>query len=153
MIQEMTGKLILDTRCNKWCQLPYPNHPQGCPNYGKRSYCPPHAPPLSKFIDLNKPHWFIINRFNLQEHIEKMRTKHPSWSERRLCCVLYWQTHIRRMLRDEIKSFQLTHPDTKFTLLPEAMGVNVISTALKNNINLEIKPKKIVTKIALIGYA
>jgi len=143
----------LDNRVGKWCQCPYPGHPKGCPNYGKKSHkhCPPHAPNVAQFIDLSKPHWFIINKFNLEKHIENMRLKHPSWSERRLRCVLYWQTHVRRLLRDEIKAFQQSHPNTVYTLLPEGMGVNVISTALKNGIDLEVKPKKIVTKIALIG--
>ena len=33
-------------RTRLWCQLPYPNHPKGCPNYSKN----PNCPPLAKFM-------------------------------------------------------------------------------------------------------
>ena len=42
MIVNITGKLAINYRANKringkpsWCELPYPGHKKGCPNYGK----------------------------------------------------------------------------------------------------------------------
>lgn len=142
----------MDNRCGNWCQLPYPNHPKGCPNHGQRNYCPPYAPLVSDFFDLYRQHWFLITEFDLIGHMEAFRIRYPSWSERRLKCVLYWQNQVRSIQRQQIAEFRLEHPDTVFTQLPEAMNVNVLRTLLGLKIDFETKPKRKVLKIALIGY-
>ena len=40
-------------RDGRWCMLPYPNHPKGCPNHGQKSHCPPFAPIAYDFFDFN----------------------------------------------------------------------------------------------------
>ena len=149
---DVTGKLIISNMVGEWCKLPYPDHPQGCPNYGKQAHCPPQAPTVAEFIDLSRPHWFIIVPFNLEAHAQRMKAKHPKWSDRQARCVLYWQNTVRKSLRIAINSFTWQHPGTTSTLLPEAMGVNVIATAKKVGIDIEVKPEKIVAKIALVGF-
>ncbi len=148
----MTGKLVLDSRSREWCRLPYPDHPSGCPNYGKRSDCPPTACQIEEWIDLSRPHWFIIAFFDLGSHIQRMRSRHPSWSDRQCRCVLYWQSGVRKGLTLICRQFQKGKEGTVMTLTPEAMGVNVIETAERLGIPIERRPKRLVHKIALIGF-
>ena len=149
---EVTDKLYIDNRCGQWCKLPYPNHPDGCPNYGQRNYCPPYAPLVSDFFDFSKQYWFLITEFDLAAHVDAFRIKQPSWSERRLKCVLYWQNKVRSIQRQQIIEFRLAHPNTVFTQLPEAMNTNVLRTLQSLRINFETKPEKKVLKVALLGY-
>lgn len=151
-IVEVTGQLEINLKAREWCKLPYPGHPNGCPNYGKNDTCPPKAPLVDKIFDLSQQHWFIVEEFNLQDHMEKMRTKHSGWSDRQLKCCLYWQRGVRFRLIEHVREFQRTHPLSIYTLVPEAMGVQVINTARKVGIPMETKPQKIVRKIALVGY-
>lgn len=149
---EVTEKLVIDYRSREWCKLPYPDHKNGCPNYGKKAECPPEAPLIKDFIDLTIPHWFIVVKFNILAHIKRMKEKHPMWSDRQAKCVLYWQGTVRKTLRDECLNF-CRSSNRIFTLLPEAMGVQVIQTAKKIGIPIEVKPKEFIHKIALIGYS
>ena len=152
MLIDVTGKLLLDTRVEYWCRMPYPGHPHGCPNYNQRSLCPPNAPQVGDFFDLEKPHRFLIIEFNLGEHVLKMQIRHPNWTYRRLKCLLYWQGHVRKMLYEHINSIRKADKRIVYTLLPEAMGVNVFKTLRRLGIPFEAKPKTKVLKIALLGY-
>jgi len=144
--------LVIDYRAREWCLLPYPNHPKGCPNYNHKEECPPLAPVIEDFIDLKKKKWFVVAKFNLQEHANNLKAKHSDWSDKQARCVLYWQGSVRKQLTDVCKKITL-HTPLVFTLIPEAMGVQVIKTAKKLNIPIKTRPKVFVHKIALIGYS
>lgn len=147
---------VLDKKVRHLCFKSYYNHPKGCPNYNKRRTCPPAAPLLSDFFDVNKKVMAVCVDFDLGQHIEKMKSKHPHWSQRQLECCLYWQGTVRKKLREEV-AYSLT----RYSLLredklastdcPEAMGVDVTATMKAVGIILEWPPKKIVRKIAFIG--
>lgn len=151
-VVEVTGKLKIDYRSREWCKLPYPGHPKGCPNYGLKSHCPPQAPKIEDWLDLTKPHWFVVVDFNLKEFARQLRHKNPDLTDRQTRCVLYWQGKVRKMLKDDIAKFQYHHPGTVFTLLPEAMGIHVITTARRVGIPIKARPEDIIIKIALVGY-
>jgi hypothetical protein len=155
MIIEVTNKLIINYRAHEringkkaWCELPYPRHKKGCPNYGKS--CP--LPRVGTVFDLLKPHWFAIIRFDLISHIQRMKNLHPGWSYNQCKCVLYWQNGIKKQLDNICKEFiQIKDKNLIYHKIPEAMGVNVILTMKKIGHPIEIKPKNIIHKIALIG--
>ena len=162
MIIDVTGILIINHSSHKrlngkkaWCELEYPGHKKGCPNYSKCS----ELPDLEDYFDLTRNHWFCIQEFNLAAHVEKMKQKHPEWSERQCRCVLYWQNGVRNELSDKSRSFIKTmkttysvNGDLRFHLIPEAMGLNVMMTMRKIGQPIEIKPVNIVRKISLIGF-
>ncbi len=150
-VLDVTDKLCFDDRVDHWCQLPYPGHPEGCPNHGEKSHCPPSSPVAHDFFDLNKRHWFLITEFDFASYIQIMQIRHPEWSERRLRCVLYWQNQVRTIQRQQITTFRQYHPNTVFTQLPEAMHLNILLTLRHLKIDFETKPKKKVLKIALVG--
>ena len=85
------------------CALPYPGHPKGCPNLGKKCGCPPYASMIFDHIQL--PYYAIVNEFNLESHVDSLRIRHPTWSERQLECCLYWQPKARKQLNKLIKDF------------------------------------------------
>lgn len=152
-IHEITGKLIIDYRARDWCEMPYPDHPNGCPNYNKNPECPPQAPLIEDWLDIDKPHWFIISEFDLLAHTQRMKEKHPNWSDKQCRCVLYWQNTPRKELREAIREFTKEYPNTISTLIPEAMGVQVLKTAKGIGIPITAKPLATVYKIALVGYS
>lgn len=150
MITAIT-QLKINMKARKWCLLPYPDHPKGCPNYGKRNTCPPDAPLVEDFIDTEQSMYLIVVEFDLGAHIRKMLQTHHGWSERQAKCVLYWQAGVNKRLENECKLFMWSHPNMVTTRCPEAMGVNVITTAQIAGIPVKVKPEGIVYKIALAG--
>lgn len=134
------------------CRSPYPNHPKGCPNYGKRKTCPPIVKTLEEIFDCSKNFYAIWTTFPFGEHIAKMKQLHPNWSERQLSCCLYWQGTARKNLKQEILKFTQTHSDFLIiTSCPEAMGVNVTATMASIGEELEWPPKTITYQVALAG--
>lgn len=150
-------KLVLDPKMRELCYRPYYNHPKGCPNYGKRSSCPPKAPMLNEIMDLSKPVWAVWEIFDLAAHRERMRAKHPHWSKRQLDCCLYWQGTLLKDLRCEVANFCTMRLLYKLSeslevlYRPEANGVNVTATLEGIDVKLEWPPEKIVHKVALVG--
>ena len=145
--------LVMTYHSSKWCQIPYPNHSKGCPNY-KREGCPPEAKHIRRILDLTCPIYFVHSEFDLQAHIERMKSRHPHWTERQLRNVLYWQGTSRKQLRKRV-SIAENEKKTNITLYcPEAHGVNIYVTARKNGLKLErIRDLKTCRHVALLGYS
>lgn len=135
------------------CRRPYPNHRHGCPNYGKKEGCPPAAPLITETLDFTEPIYAIYNVFNFGNHVKKMRSKHPDWSQRQVECCLYWQGTARKQLREEIKDFHLVHKGNTIVMCPEAQGVDVTATMKEVGIILEWPPKNKAYQIVLAGTA
>lgn len=135
------------------CTRAYKNHKYGCPNFHKKQMCPPFRKMFNEVYDLEKEVYAIYNIFPFVDHVRKMKSLHPEWSQRQAECCLYWQGKARKQLRikiiDFVKSF-----DNKFNIImtPEAMGVNL--TATMNNVGryLEWPPKISTFQIALAAF-
>lgn len=143
--------LILSSNTGDWCKLPYPNHPRGCPNYGK-DRCPPNAPLLEEYFDIQEHLYFVHSEFDLGAHALRMKEKHPNWTDRQCRCVLYWQGTSRKQLKDRIEeAVQLLDIDGISTC-PEAMGINVFATGRKCGMILE-RTREISTcrHVAVVG--
>ena len=132
------------------CRLEYPNHPNGCPNYGRKGGCPPNAQPLKRLIKFS-PIYVIWNVFLFGRHVQKMKYKHPEWSERQARCCLYWQGAARKQLRIEVGNFLLAHSDMYIIRCPEASGVNVTATMASIAKFLEWPPREIAYQVVLAG--
>jgi len=88
-------KIIYNLKSRGWCKLPYPGHPRGCPNYGKRDICPPKAPLI---MDVPDPPFILVGvSFDLGAWAKKLKKKHPHWSDKKARCCLYWQGKVRRL--------------------------------------------------------
>lgn len=148
-------KLILTPKTSNWCQLPYYNHPKGCPEYGKKEICPPKAPKFEDYFDINASLFIIFNEFNLKNFASGMHEKHPDLSDKQCRCCLYWQKQVRESLRVKTILFEkiwLKDPCYSHTFCPEAMGLNVFATARLSGLKLD-KTKNITTDrhIAIVG--
>ena len=149
-------KPMIDYSVRNLCFKEYPNHKKGCPNFGNRFMCPPTAPLIKDFFNLDKRIMAVVIHFNLELHRQKMLALHPKWSKRQTDCCLYWQGTVRKQLKKEI-AYNLTRSplfDSEkliATDCPEAMGVDVTATMKNAGIILEWPPEKIVRKIAFIG--
>ena len=139
---------VLDATVRGICRRPYPNHPKGCPNFGKRAACPPEAPKFADRFDVSEV-WAIWNVFDFGAHCSRMRDRHPEWSQRQVECCLYWQGTARKQLEGEIEWFVWLHPGLTVTRCPEAMGVNITGTLRQLDIELEWPPQTRALQVAL----
>ncbi len=148
---DVTGRLVIDYRARKWCRMPYPDHPKGCPNFDRKPICPPQVCLIEDFVDLNRGLWLVVETFDIQEHADGLKTKHPGWSDRQARCVLYWQGGVNKKLRLACES-QAKTVGGVWTICPEAMGVNVIQTAKQVGLPIKARPDSLVFKIGLVGF-
>lgn len=146
-------RIVHNRDIGKWCQLPYPNHPKGCPKFNNDDGCPPKAPFITEVLDLRRPVYIAFSEFNLHAHVEKMRSKFPKWTERQCRCVLYWQETSRKQMRERAKLAQWITGADRVLTCPEAYGVNVYATCLIAGRKLQrIKHLTTCRHIALIGF-
>jgi predicted metal-binding protein len=152
MIVTVSGaQLVIDPKVRALCLQAYPLHPKGCPNYGKRSTCPPQVDLLGEVFDLGQTLYLVINKFELGNHVAKLSQAHPAWSERQLECCLYWQGTARAQLRKLVQGCLEEHPGAIVTTCPEAMGLNVTSTLGSLGVPIEWPPKYYALQVALVG--
>lgn len=146
-------KPVIDRSVRGLCIKPYPGHPKGCPNHGKRATCPPLALLIGEVLDLDDIVWVIWNRFNFARHVERMRARHSDWSRRQLECCLYWQGTARKALRAEIEEFKEGRREwgLRLVVCPEACGVDVTATMDSIGVHLEWPPKRFTYQVALAG--
>ena len=143
----------MNENTGEWCKLPYPNHPKGCPNFGKKSICPPQAPWLHHHFNINRPLYLVHSEFDLEEHRNNMKQAHPEWSTLQCQCVLYWQPKSRKQLIERTGQAMQALGCNCFSCVPEAMGLNVYATARKSGLKLEkIRNLKTCKHVALIGH-
>lgn len=142
-------EVVLERRARDWCKLPYPDHPRGCPNYGKRDSCPPASPLFENVVE--EPYVLVGVRFDLEGWSGRMKERHPDWSKRQARNCLYWQGKVRKRLREVCEKEKGKVPNPIILYTPEGTGVNVFETCRKAGLKLEKNPQKIVWKIAIIG--
>lgn len=143
----------IDLGMRDLCVRPYHNHPKGCPNFGKRSTCPPKQECYPYVYDTNtrRVTWALWAEFDLGSHVRRMRKRHPLWTYRQLSCCRYWQGTVRKFLRESIAEWKEEHLNLAVTTCPEAMGVNVTATMRDIGVELEWPPKQITRLIYLAG--
>jgi len=135
------------------CVWEYTNHKKGCPNYGKKKDCPPYAPMLDQVFDMSRPIYAVYSVYDFHAHVEKMRHKHPGWTDNQLRCVLYWQRTARKVLKERMADFLRLYREKGYyvTTSPEAMGVDVMNTLKDAGIVLEWPVKENAYQVAFAG--
>ena len=131
----------------RWCNLPYPKHPNGCPNFGVREDCPPN---IEYFLDVYKPEVRIAAlSFDFGEYLNLRHEIHPDWTERALRNPRHFQGHLKAALKNFVVNFNVPGYVSEFS--PEAMGVNLHLTCKKAGIELEWPPTNRMYRIALLA--
>lgn len=143
--------LIIDPKARgTWCTLPYPGHPQGCPNFGKKKGCPPDS---GRFEELFQPPFYLVAEcFDLKSHATKMKEKHPEWTEKQCRNLLYWQQSVKKKLKNKANNFKDQFLDVNLDLIesPEALGIDLFKTCEKIGISLKRHPDN-VYKIMIVA--
>lgn len=146
--------VIVDRRVRGLCVRPYHGHARGCPNVGREG-CPPGAPHIRCVLDLRRPVWAVWTRFDLSSHVEKMRARHPFWTDRQLQNCLYWQGAARAKLKREVARvlarLEPKHGQLHTVWCPEATGVDVTHTMLGIGVELEWPPVRYTRQVVLVG--
>ena len=102
-MQAYLKNIVIDKNVRGLCIRPYPNHPKGCPNYGKRPTCPPQVKLIDEVFDINRGFWIVWIDFDFKSHCNRMKRKHSDWSKRQIECCLYWQGKARKQLKEVIQ--------------------------------------------------
>jgi hypothetical protein len=135
---------------DRWCTLPYPRYPHGCPNFGKKTECPPFAP---YFLDVYEPLVKIARlKFNFGEYLNFRRSVHPGWAETALKNSRHFQEHLDSELRKGIAGWKSEFAeDWVVVYSPEAMSVNIHLTCKNAGIDLEWPPRETMYRIAFLA--
>ncbi|MCK5604253.1 hypothetical protein KAR91_20360 [Candidatus Pacearchaeota archaeon] len=145
----------IDLGMRSLCVYPYPNHPKGCPNFGKKSTCPPKCERFPYVYDNRQDVWAFWAEYDLGAHRYRQKKRHPLWSPRQLVNSQHWQGTVRKFLRESIAKWmgenKDEYPDLAVTTCPEGMGVNVTATMENIGVVLEWPPKKTTRLIYLAG--
>lgn len=145
------SKAICNSIFMDLCTLSYPGHKKGCPNVGKRSYCPPKTQYFPKVYE--EQVYIVAVGLDFEAYRKMRKEQHPSWTERQQRNPLYWQGYLRKILKDYAREVLAKMADKKSVIIanPEAMGVNLTETCRKCGLKLEWPPDNYVYKMFLIG--
>lgn len=140
------------------CQLPYPKHPNGCPNYNKNLLCPPYSPYLK--LTLKKYEYFklFLAHFDFIRYEVQMKVEHPKWTQGQITCILYYQNWVKSHFYEHVLLYVSRNSlilgcgsgfgDKMYSM--ESVGINVFQTLKNINFSLEIKPIKQITFVSLL---
>lgn len=138
-----------------WCLCEYRNHPDGCPNYGDKDWCPPQAHEFPSGVDISnynvirghndemfllrlKPGmeptmWLFIRRFDLKGWVKKLRDANPKMSDRQARIPYLYNDRVYRQIYADAESYRWTLGKPTILLRrPEANGVNLFGTSRSN---------------------
>jgi len=141
-------EVVVDERARDgtWCSLPYPGHPEGCPNFPE---CIQERPHIDEYEGYE---WFgVVRRYDLDAHAEEMRTLHPDWPESELRNDQEWQDELVSELRKEAEAFANLSKGDVILERPEGHGVDMWATMAGNGIKLETNSPGIIHKIVIVG--
>jgi hypothetical protein len=156
--QEVRPIVLAPGQAAGLCRHPYPGHPLGCPNFGRKLGCPPYAKPLAEVLDLAAPIWVVWTAFDLARRKAELAATHPNWSPRQLVNPRYWQGMARKALRWKVEYFayrinlQLAQPFATALFCPEAHGVDITATMASIGQCLQWPPRTVTYQVALIGF-
>jgi len=160
------SSIVFTEKVREWCKLPYPmpkpDHPRGCPNYGKKPLCPPTAPYRADILVKFKNFKIVHAVFDFKRYKELVRESHPAWSDRQVENVLYWQSAVKKVLKDRVFGDH-RHIDNDRVVLGagsgfdncqsmESAGIDVFATLKNNDIPIEHRPENIVTLVSLVAW-
>lgn len=140
--------VVYDVRARDgtWCKMPYKNHPKGCPNYPK---CLQGRLDFSRYTAFD---WVaVLEYFDLKTHAERMKEKHPDWSERQCRNLLYWQGGVRKRLRKKAQKIAVPVYGDVILDIPEANGVDVYKTMEAHGVTITHHKPDTVIKVMFVG--
>lgn len=137
---------------NRWCTLPYPNHPKGCPNHPRCRHSLRKRLTAEEVFDLDRPMYICYATFDLKGWAAEMKRRHPNWTERQCRNLRYWQKgvdgRVARLAHNFIKKEDLKG----YYWLSEGFGVNVYATCRRAGLQLEqIRHINIVRKLVILA--
>jgi predicted metal-binding protein len=134
----------------KLCVKPYEGHKKGCPNFNKRSDCPPQR---KQFLDVYEDTVYVVAiEFDMKSYREMMLEKHPNWTIRQANNPLYWQGFLRKRLREYVNTcLGAVSYDYWPIFTPEAAGVDVTATCNLAGITIQWPPEERVTLVVLLA--
>ena len=138
------------------CIRPYKNHPEGCPNFGKKPGCPPNVPMYDQIFDKKTEKFAIVTKYNLAEYYRQRRERRPDLAEGQIRNSRCWQPTTKKENDIAIGEFFQENPEMSnyvATRFLECMGVDVIGTMRNVGLKLTFPVEDIVYRVAFVAEA
>lgn len=129
------------------CHRKYRGHNRGCPNWNKDGH-PPNFPILSEVAQPGTERLIGI-KFDISDHFDNMRKKHPEWSEYQVKNCLYFQGRTKKMLKEYIKTMNIPSEYT-IDLNVSRYGINVNRSLRKFNERIKFPIEKFTWEFCVI---
>lgn len=144
-----------------WCRMPYPGHPDGCPNWGNNNLCPPKMKRKDDRIRKYNYIYLVTAEFNFARYIKLRRVEHPDWTRNQVNCCLYYQSAVKKILADFIRNLAdsncfILGSGSGFKLFgkglpsPEAIGIDVFTTMKRLGRPLERNPERKILFVSVV---
>lgn len=143
------SKIPFGRYAQEFCKNKYPGFKNGCPNYNKKEGCPP-CELIDSVLDFSTEIYLIYTEFNIGEFAERMKKKHPEWTEKQCFNSRLWQMKARKEHRIETEKFKREF-GLDFISQPERKGVDVNLLFTRLGMKLEWPPRKISRVVSLGG--
>jgi predicted metal-binding protein len=153
MISKIDPKrIIFSADIQRLCARPYPGHPHGCPNFGRKVGCPPRQLVINQVLDFSRPIYVIWTELNLAAWVRRMAKLHSKLKTyAQQVNLRYWQPTMRSQL-NSLVSRAIQGGLIEIAVDPEAHGVNVSALMQLIGVKLEWPPKTFVRKVVLAGF-
>jgi len=157
--------IVVTKETGEWCKRVYPNHPKGCPNYGKK-LCPPNAKLFNSKLSF---FYLIYADFNLEKYVsimsEYFSCKKVDRTYEQVSCYLYWQETVQNILKNFIEELLFNNNATEYQVYTcgsgmkifndefpsmEASGINVFATIGLNKVKIDRITIKSVKLVCLV---
>jgi len=96
---------VIQKKMQGLCRHKYPDHPRGCPNWGRSSECPPGKPLFNELVDITKGVIAIYTVFDLTAQEIKMKAKHPHWTRKQCRNSMWWKKAEMKKLLKLVEAF------------------------------------------------
>ena len=124
----------------RWCNLPYPRHKNGCPN-SEDCWC--FENDMREALKDTFQVVFAWVEWDIDQYEERMRELHPKWTKTQCRNLLYWQSSLRKKLRENVENYVGDVPCEVF-YGAEGGGINFYRTMRKLGVRLDM-PKDLHT--------
>lgn len=141
--------VIYDVRARDgtWCTRPYVGYPNGCPNFVKG--CTSSRP---DFMDLKGYTWnAVIWGFNIAKWEHNQKKKWPTWTRKQCRNPRHWQGGVMSRLLEYAQTHYNALIGDIILDIPEATGINVLSTIAKAGVFIKMKDPDIIQKVMFVG--
>lgn len=149
--------IVFSDKVRWYCTMPYPGHPDGCPNYNRNPSCPPMSRKRDDILSRYDQFHLVVASFDIERYVAIMKGLHPDWTAKQLRNVLYWQSSVKKAMKKAIVTSNVVYSEVLGagsgfwkSQSMESAGIYVFGMLKKNGIDFDVKARKKIKMVALL---